>query len=194
MLILHLSKETIKKQPDMKSIKNIALGTILTFSAFGAVLYTSCSKDECKDVVCQNGGTCSEGNCTCPTGVGGTNCETIYRTTFANTYVGNGVDNGTPSNSYTNWRMTFSNVGTDLTKMEIVLKDNTSAPVVTLPVVLSNFGTTGTVFTITSTVANGATYTGTGTVSGSIASMTLSEKDNATGTIVVYTFTNMAKQ
>lgn len=72
----------------MKSIKNIALGTILTFSAFGAVLYTSCSKDECKDVVCQNGGTCSEGNCTCPTGYEGTNCETKSRDKFVGTYTG----------------------------------------------------------------------------------------------------------
>ncbi len=178
----------------MKSIKHIALSALLTVGAFGTVLYTSCTKDECKDVVCQNGGTCSGGNCTCPTGVGGDKCETIYRTTYTNTYIGNVTDNGTPANTYTNWRMSFATTGTDLTKMEIVLKDNTSAPVVTLPIVLSNFTSTGSVFTITSTVANGATYTGTGNVSSTIASMTLNEKDNTTGLITVYTFTNMAKQ
>ena len=70
----------------MKSIKNIALSAFLTVSAFGAVLYTSCTKDECKDVVCQNGGTCSEGTCTCSTGYEGTNCETASRTKFIKTW------------------------------------------------------------------------------------------------------------
>ena len=60
----------------MKSIKQIALGALLTISAFCAVLYTSCSKDACKDVTCSNGGTCSGGNCTCPVGYIGTNCQT----------------------------------------------------------------------------------------------------------------------
>lgn len=178
----------------MKSFKQIALGAALTIGAFSATLYTSCNQDECKDVVCQNGGTCTEGKCTCPSGVGGTNCETIYRTGYTNTYKGNGTDNATPAGTYTDWRMTFSTVGTDLTKMEIVLKDNTSAPVVTLPITLSAMTATGSVFTITSTSANGATYTGTGNVSNSIASMTLTEKDNTTSAVVVYTFTNMAKQ
>jgi hypothetical protein len=66
----------------MKSFKQIALSAFLTISAFGAVVYTSCNKDECKDVVCQNGGTCSEGKCTCPTGYDGTNCETKSRDKF----------------------------------------------------------------------------------------------------------------
>ena len=70
----------------MKSFKHIAFGAFLTISAFGAVLYTSCNKDECKDVVCQNGGTCSGGNCTCTTGYEGTNCETASRTKFIKTW------------------------------------------------------------------------------------------------------------
>lgn len=61
----------------MKSIKNIALGAFLTVSAFSAALYTSCTKDQCKNVVCSHGGTCSGGTCTCPTGYTGTNCETL---------------------------------------------------------------------------------------------------------------------
>lgn len=72
----------------MKSFKNIALGAFLTVSAFGAVLYTSCTKDECKDVVCQNGGTCSGGTCTCATGYEGSKCETKSRDKFVGTYVG----------------------------------------------------------------------------------------------------------
>ncbi len=70
----------------MKSIKQIALGAFLTISAFCAVLYTSCTKDACKGVTCQNGGTCSGGNCTCVTGYEGTNCETASRTKFVKTW------------------------------------------------------------------------------------------------------------
>lgn len=82
----------------MKSIKTIALSAILTVGAFGTVLYTSCTKDACKDVTCQNGGTCSDGKCTCPTGYEGTNCETKSRDKFVGTYVGSeactqGTDN-----------------------------------------------------------------------------------------------------
>ncbi len=70
----------------MKSIRNIAFSALLTFGAFGAITYTSCNKDECKDVVCQNGGTCNEGNCDCPTGYEGTSCETKSVTKFVGTW------------------------------------------------------------------------------------------------------------
>jgi len=61
----------------MNFIKNIALSALVTIGAFGAVTYTACNKDECKDVVCLNGGTCSGGNCTgCYIGFSGTRCET----------------------------------------------------------------------------------------------------------------------
>jgi hypothetical protein len=70
----------------MKSIKQIALTILLTVSAFCAVLYTSCSKDACKGVTCQNGGTCSGGNCTCTTGYEGTSCETLSRAKFVKSW------------------------------------------------------------------------------------------------------------
>jgi hypothetical protein len=72
----------------MKSFKQIALGAALTIGAFSATLYTSCNQDECKDVVCQNGGTCTEGKCTCVTGYEGANCETKSRDKFVGVYTG----------------------------------------------------------------------------------------------------------
>lgn len=76
----------LKKDNIMKSFKQIALGAALTIGAFSATLYTSCNQDECKDVVCQNGGTCTEGKCTCVTGYEGTNCETKSVTKFVKTW------------------------------------------------------------------------------------------------------------
>lgn len=70
------------KTKSMKSIKQIALGAFLALGALGTVTYTSCSKDECKDVVCQNSGTCTGGTCTCTTGYEGANCETASRLKF----------------------------------------------------------------------------------------------------------------
>ncbi len=72
----------------MKSIRNVAFSALLTIGAFSAITYTSCNKDECKDVVCKNGGTCTAGVCSCPTGYEGTNCETLSRAKFIGTYVG----------------------------------------------------------------------------------------------------------
>ncbi|GAA4465592.1 hypothetical protein GCM10023093_18080 [Nemorincola caseinilytica] len=75
----------------MRTIKQIALSAALTLGAFSAVMYTSCNSDPCKDVVCQNGGTCNEGNCTCATGYEGTNCETASRAKFIKTWTATDV-------------------------------------------------------------------------------------------------------
>ncbi len=177
----------------MKSIKHILLATFVTLGVFSAVLYTSCSKDACKDVTCNNGGTCSGGNCTCVTGYFGTSCDSVYRNGYVGTYKGNGYDNATPQGTYTGWSFVFTAPGSSVTAMNLVIEDNTTAPVVSLPITLTTLGSNS-VFTVSSTVANGKTYTGTGNVSNSIASITLTETDNTTSAIVIYTFTNMARQ
>lgn len=77
----------------MKSIRNIAFGALLAIGAFSVVTYTSCTKDECKDVVCQNNGTCVSGTCNCPTGYEGTTCQTKSRDKFIGTWAGADVCN-----------------------------------------------------------------------------------------------------
>jgi hypothetical protein len=72
----------------MKSIRNIAFSVLLTVGAFGAVTYTACNKDECKDVVCENGGTCIGGSCSCPTGYEGSRCQDLTVTRFIGSWTG----------------------------------------------------------------------------------------------------------
>lgn len=43
---------------------------------------SACNTDACKDVTCNNGGTCADGTCLCADGYEGTNCDTEMRAKF----------------------------------------------------------------------------------------------------------------
>ncbi len=167
----------------MKSIRNIAFSALLTLGAFSAITYTACNKDECKDVVCQNGGTCTDGTCACPFAYTGANCETEVRSNYYKTYKGNGSDN--EGDTYTNFGLRFRKIGTDAKVMGMELLDNTNDPLVDLNVTLQ----TATTFTVTSKTEDGTTYTGSGTVDATKASLTLNAKDN--NLTLIFTFSNM---
>jgi len=49
------------------------LGLAMVF--FGAMTVSSCKKDPCKNVTCQNGGICQDGNCKCNPPWEGPRCE-----------------------------------------------------------------------------------------------------------------------
>ena len=67
----------------MKSpLKTILIPALLTIAAFLSLMYVSCNRDQCKTVVCANNGVCNQGSCTCPSGYGGTNCQTVLRDKF----------------------------------------------------------------------------------------------------------------
>ena len=181
----------------MKSFRNIAVAAILSVGTFSAIFYSSCSKtttDPCSGVTCQNGGACSSGNCTCKSGFGGKLCDTTYRVLYANSYMGNGSDNVTPMGTYSNYKLTLINPGdTNYVGMTATAEFADGSIHFTAPIVLSNFSTTGnTSFTISSTVYNGFTYTGAGTVSATNASLTVNE--DSAGHVIIYKFTSMAKQ
>ncbi|MBS1773217.1 MAG: calcium-binding EGF-like domain-containing protein [Bacteroidetes bacterium] len=72
----------------MKLIRNIALSVMLTIGAFSAVTYMACNKDACKNVVCNNGGTCVNGTCSCPTGFYGATCDSLVRNKFLGSWSG----------------------------------------------------------------------------------------------------------
>lgn len=45
-------------------------------------LFSSCIPDHCKDTVCNNGGVCVDGNCSCLNGYEGINCSEIWNERF----------------------------------------------------------------------------------------------------------------
>lgn len=79
----------------MKNLKSILLAGFLTVGAFSSAVFTSCNPDACKDVVCQNGGNCTDGTCTCPAGYEGTLCETMARTKFVKNWTAADIEAGT---------------------------------------------------------------------------------------------------
>lgn len=55
---------------------------------FGALTLQSCKKDPCKNVTCQNGGTCQDGNCRCSLPWEGSKCEVDARDKFVGLWRG----------------------------------------------------------------------------------------------------------
>ena len=157
----------------MKLFRNIAVAALVTLGAFSAVTYTSCTKDKCKDVTCNNGGTCSDGNCTCASGYEGTNCDSLSRNKFLKsggvaTYItGTGQDT-CYSPGYT---MTIS--------------PSSAADEITI----SNFAGYGTSATVTGVKVSGTTFTKTGTVTaGSVTLSNISGSINTAGTEITFSY------
>jgi len=70
----------------MKQFKTILISALITLLAFGAITYTSCTKDPCSGVNCLNGGACSGGTCSCPSGFTGEYCGETFVTYQNDTY------------------------------------------------------------------------------------------------------------
>lgn len=66
----------------MKHLK-IILFAVATATIFCGVIFTSCNQNKCNSTLCLNGGTCSNGKCSCPTGYTGTRCQIAATTAIA---------------------------------------------------------------------------------------------------------------
>ena len=159
----------------MKSIKNIALAGFLTLSAVVAVVYSSCTKDDCKDVVCQNGGTCVSGKCQCPTGYEGTNCETLSRAKF--------LKNGSTATYLTAVGQDSCFMGGSYT---MTVNAGTNANQITI----SNFAGYGSSATLSNLVVSGNNFTQTDTVTaGTVKIYAVSGSMNTAGTLISFVYT-----
>ena len=168
----------------MKLIKQLVFGAMLTISAFCAVVYSSsCNKDKCKDVTCQNGGVCDGGNCTCLIGYEGTNCETKSRDKFIKSWTASDLQTGASAPlAYS--ATIVAGTGSDVTQ---VIIGNTFS---------DNFYTTGpitaTVLDSVITIANqhpdGNKYSlsGAGHISGGKITWAYTIKNDSTNATLVY--------
>lgn len=59
----------------MQKIRFSILTALFVLLTFSIVTYTSCTVDKCDNLVCLNGGSCTDGVCKCPTGYSGVLCE-----------------------------------------------------------------------------------------------------------------------
>jgi hypothetical protein len=75
----------------MKMLRMLGLAMAL----FGAMTVSSCKKDPCKNVTCQNGGTCQDGNCKCNLPWEGSRCEVDAREKFVGAWQGTENCDGT---------------------------------------------------------------------------------------------------
>lgn len=67
----------------MKSIISIVFSVLL---AAGGILSVSSCKNKCGSTTCQNGGTCTNNVCSCPTGYTGSSCENAANALVIGTY------------------------------------------------------------------------------------------------------------
>jgi len=139
----------------MKRIKFLAFAAA-TFLTVSSVLYfNSCKTDPCKNVVCNNGGVCADGNCSCASGYEDATCSTEMRTKFLLT--GSSFsDNGTTDSSYNN---TTGHTYTLSTPYPMTIAKGTSAT----DIIITGLGSytcngSGTI-TVTATMASSTTFT-----------------------------------
>ena len=122
---------------------------------------TGCKKDDpCDDVTCLNGGTCSDGTCSCQSGYEGSTCGTEVRAKFLSTY---NVNETCPSGNFSYQ----STITTSSTGINRVIINN-----------FAGFGVSATASVTGSSITigtqqvdiqgNAATISGSGQLSGSI--------------------------
>lgn len=64
-------------------MKKWSITILLVFAAIVAVIYSGCIKDKCGTIICDNGGVCVDGRCSCPTGYEGASCSKMWNEKFS---------------------------------------------------------------------------------------------------------------
>lgn len=179
-------------QQSMKLIKYIALSAFVTLGVFFTVIYSSCTKNECGAVLCQNDGTCMGGICKCVRGTDGVNCQNVYRKNYAGVYVGIPPDD--PISDTTNMLiMIQTDDTTNYNLMEVIWVDTSGTTRLQLPLELHHNAPGGSNFDITPTVKGITTYTGGGSINGKQVSMNIRQEDTS-GAVKMTYFNNYIRQ
>lgn len=72
----------------MNRLKTALLSAALFLILAGTALVQGCVADACLDLRCQNGGSCAENYCRCPSGYEGTECEFRTADRLLGTFIG----------------------------------------------------------------------------------------------------------
>jgi hypothetical protein len=80
--------------------KTILISALFSLTALVSIAYLSCNRDLCKTIICQNGGVCNGGNCTCALGYEGSNCATRSRDKFTGVWTINEKGSNTNADQY----------------------------------------------------------------------------------------------
>ncbi|GAA4465367.1 hypothetical protein GCM10023093_17440 [Nemorincola caseinilytica] len=182
----------------MRPIKNILFGVLVALSvSFVAFYSTSCSKDQCGAVTCQNKGVCFQGVCNCIyLGTGGPNCEHVYRDMFSGLYEGHApIDTVGDSTHALFFRPSDDTLNREY--MVVFWQDTLRQSLVKLPIKLYNYSTSGSNFKVVDSdnmnVIDYYAYSGTGTISVNTVSMRLVSVDTD-GVKRVFEFNNYIKK
>ena len=130
--------------------------------------FISCKKDDpdpCESVTCLNGGTCSDGNCSCATGYEGSTCGTEVRGKFLGLYVGTMACTGLSLAG----DLTVTNSAASITS--VLISDGADQFVGTVSGSSVNIAT--------QTISGGTTVSGSGQISGLVLTLSLNFSGNA---------------
>lgn len=154
---------------------------ILGIAAVASIGMTACVTDACKDVDCGLNGECVDGDCVCEDGYEGADCSTLWREGMTGTVNLSGtISCGVTGNG--NFPSTATTVSNGSSDLKIVVNIGGA-------IALTCTMTSTNTFSVDSQSVNGYDYTGSGTLNGSVFSLTLNEYDDSVPETCIYTLT-----
>ena len=111
-------------------MRSFISSVLVVLLSVGGIVWLSSCKNKCGSTTCQNGGTCSDNKCVCPTGYTGNACETASDAQTIGTY------NCTRSNcspavaGVNTWKSSITSVSGNGYEVNISNFDNSNTTVV----------------------------------------------------------------
>ena len=147
-------------------MKKSFLSTLMAGLTVMTITFTSCTTDPCKDVTCDNGGDCVEGDCVCADGYEGTTCQTEQRAKFLGSF---SVNESCTSGNYTY----TSSVNTSSVSVSNIVVTNFGDYSVSVAATVDDNGSSITIANQTVTIGGAsASIQGSGQINGNILTIT----------------------